>query len=276
MEEFFGFGGYTRPAEGFLSWQHLTFVTALVIVMTVAAVVLGIRNKNRTAKEQNRVLIVAALAIDLFELAKIVLFCFRSGNPWDWIYSLPLFLCSIQLITLPLAAFSKGRLKEAALDFVAIFGLLGALLGTYGAGNNYGTYPVLAFDNVVSGITHTLSGFAALYILITGMAGMRKKNMVLTFGILLGFCVAAYTADMTIEGANYMFLMCGDGTPYDILYQLVGGHPVWYPLGVVALFLLYIGAFYAAFFLFRRRSSRLETVCVEEIADREAVTTAER
>ena len=33
---------------------------------------------------------------------------------------------------------AKNKVKEAALDFVFIFGLLGALLGTYGAGNNYG------------------------------------------------------------------------------------------------------------------------------------------
>ena len=40
MAEFFGFGGYTRPAEGFLSWQHLTFVTALMAVMVLLAVFL--------------------------------------------------------------------------------------------------------------------------------------------------------------------------------------------------------------------------------------------
>jgi hypothetical protein len=37
-----------------------------------------------------------------------------------------------------------------------------------------------------------------------------------------------------------MFLMQGDGTPYDILYNLVNGNPVLYPLGVVGLFFVYI------------------------------------
>ena len=92
---------------------------------------------------------------------------------------------TIACVSIPLAAFSKGRVKEAALDFVFIFGLLGALLGTYGAGNNYGTYPVLCFDNVVSGITHCISGFVSLYIIISGMQSMKKKNLPITFGILL-------------------------------------------------------------------------------------------
>ena len=88
-----------------------------------------------------------------------------------------LFLCSIQLITIPLAAFTKGRINEAAVDFVAVFGLLGAVLGTYGAGQNYAADPVLSFDNVVSGVTHAISGFAALYVFISGLTSMKKKNM---------------------------------------------------------------------------------------------------
>ena len=252
MKEFFGFGGYSRPAEGFMSWQHLTFVTALMAVMVLLAAFLGKQNRSKTEKQKNKVLIWAALAIDGFELFKIVLLCFRSESLEPVLHNLPLFLCSIQLISIPLAAFSKGRVREAALDFVCIFGILGAVLGTYGAGQNYGCYPVLSFDNVVSGITHSISGFASLYILISGMGSMKKKNIVLAFAILLVFCVAAYTANILVD-YNYMFLMRGDGTPYDVLFNLVGGNAVLYPLGVVALFLLYIVGFYSVYFLVTKK-----------------------
>ena len=173
--------------------------------------------------------------------------------------NLPLFLCSIQLITLPLAAFSKGRLKQAALDFVLIFGLLGALAGTFGAAQNYAAYPVLCIDNVISGITHCISGFGSLYVGISGMASMKKHNIGITFGILGFFCVTAYVVNRLID-YNYMFLMQGDGTPYDILYNLVGGNPVLYPLGVVALFLIYITVFYMVYFL-ATKSKRSAQLC---------------
>lgn len=246
MREFFGFGGYQREPEGYFSWQHLTFVTLLMIIMVTLAVLLGRKNRDKDDKTKNRVLVLAAITIDALELFKIVLCCFRAGDPMDWIYNLPLFLCSIQLIALPLAAFSKGRLKEATLDFVFIFGILGAVLGTYFAGNNYGAYPVLCFDNVVSGLTHTIAGFASLYIAFSGLVSMKKKNIWITSVILFGFCIAAFVANKLVD-YNYMFLVRGDGTPYDILYNLLGGHPVFYPLVVVALFVIYIAAFYAVF-----------------------------
>ena len=246
LKEFFGIGGYQRTPEGAYSWQHLLFVTGLMVVMVVAAVVLGRKNKSKELSVKNKVLIWTAILIDGAELLKIILFC--SQDPESWRTLLPLFLCSIQLIAIPLAAFTKGRMEQAALDFVSIFGLLGAVLGTYGAAQNYNAYPVLSFTNVVSGFTHSLSGFAALYIMISGMASMKRKNVWITFTILLGFCVAAYTANVLLD-YNYMFLMAGDGTPYDILYNLCGGSKVWYPISVVALFLVYICIFYGIWWL---------------------------
>lgn len=257
MREFFGFGGYTRPADGYMSWQHLTFVTSLMVVMVLCAVVFAKKNRLKTEKDKNRVLVVTAFLIDGFEILKIVLLSFRGNDPWHFLYDLPLFLCSIQLIAIPMAAFCKGRMKEASLDFVTIFGILGAVMGTYFAGQNYACYPVLSFDNVVSGVTHSLAGFASLYILLSGMTNMKKRNIPLTVGILFGFCIAAYVANIFTD-ANYMFLLRGDGTPYDILFNLVGGNPIAYPLGVVALFALYIAAYYGVFFLIAGRKAPAE------------------
>lgn len=252
MKEFFGIGGYQRPAEGFLSWQHLTFVTTLMVIMVVCAVLLGKRNKGADMKAKNRVLIWTAFLIDGFELFKIGMLCYRAGSFEPCLYNLPLFLCSIQLIAIPMAAFAQGQVKEAALDFVCIFGIVGAVLGVYGAGQNYNAYPVISFENVVSGITHSLSGFASLYIMISGMTGLKKKNILRTTVILLGFCVTAYIVNLLVD-YNYMFLMAGDGTPYDILYNLVDGHRFWYPMGVVALFLAYLFGFYGVHSLASKR-----------------------
>ncbi len=248
MREFFGFGGYEREAEGFLSWQHLLFVTSLMVIMVTLAIWIGRRYRGSSDEQKNRVLIWAAILIDSFEIFKIVIMCIRSKDATSALYELPLFLCSIMLIAIPLAAVCKGRMKQASLDFVLIFGILGAVLGTYGAGNNYGTYPVLCFDNVVSGITHSISGFTSLFIAISGMASMKKKNIPITFAILFGFSACAMIANRLLD-YNYMFLVRGDGTPYEIIYSLVNGNKILYPMSVIGLFVIYILAFYGVYFL---------------------------
>ena len=255
LKEFLGFGGYAREPEGFLSWQHLLFVTTLNALMVILAFCYGLRMRDRSEGQKNRVLAVTAVVINAIELTKIILTCWRAHNPMGWLNMLPLFLCSVQLIAIPLAAFTRGRLREASLDFVYIFGLLGAILGTYCAGNNYSCYPVLGLENVASGLTHTMSGFASLYILIAGMGSLKKENIHLTFLILLGFCAAAWLANQW-NPCNYMFLMQGDGTPYDILYNLVDGHPVLYPMGVIGLFLIYITLYYRVCFMIRARKTK--------------------
>lgn len=263
MKEFFGLEGYTREPEGYLSWQHLVFVTSLMIIMTSLAIWLGKAYRNTDAKHKNLPLIVAAIMINCFELFKIVLVCIRGNNALGWLYELPLFLCSIQLITIPLAAFAKGRVKEAALDFVFIFGILGAVLGTYAAGNNYSCYPVLSFDNVISGITHSISGFSSLYIAISGMSSMKRKNIPITFAILLSFCAAATVANITLD-YNYMFLVRADGTPYEIIYNIANGNSVIYPILVIVLFVIYIVAFHLIYNYFKERKLKAEKVSENE------------
>lgn len=264
IKEYFGIGGYQREPQGAYSWQHLTFVGSLLVAMVVLAVWLGLRNKRRDFATQNRVMIWAAMLIDGLELIKIAIACYNrhvGGDPWydGILYNLPLFLCSIMLIAIPLAAFTKGQVREVCEDFVALFGILGAVAGTIGAAQNYSAYPVLGFDNMVSGFTHSISGFTSLYVLIAGLATLKKRNVLPCLALLGVFCGVAYGVNHLLD-YNYMFLMAGDGTPYDIAYNLVGGSPLWYPLLVVGLFVVYMAGFYAVTFLIRSKKKVKVTV----------------
>jgi len=251
IKEFFGFGGYERPPEGYMSVQHLIFASILTILMFALAIIFAVKYKNKSEAEKNKVIVFSAILIDAIELSRIILICIRISDPWRWLYMLPFFLCSIHFITMPLAAFSKGRVRAASLDFTAIFGLLGALMGTYFAGNNFSAYPILSIDNIASGLTHCIAGFFALYVLITGSAKLEKRNIPITLSILFGFCIAAYIANIFTD-CNYMFLSRGDGTPYDIVFNFVGGNSVFYPLIVVLLFVIYIFAFYFLYYSIRK------------------------
>ncbi len=263
MANFFGFGTGKNPyggtPDGYLSWQHLVFVSIFVFTAIGLAIFLGIRNKNKSDKVKNNVLIWSAILIDSFEIAKIIIGCVQ--NPNFWRVSLPLFLCSLQLITIPLAAFCKGRVKEASLDFVFVFGLLGGLLGTYGMASNYNLYPTVSWPNFVSAVTHSISGFAGLYIGVAGMASLKKKNFIVSIAILVVFSIIAYIANIILD-YNYMFLMRSDGTPYEIFYQLVNGNKILYPILVVSLLALCIVVFYCI--AEKLRQKKLKNQNVEE------------
>lgn len=250
MLEFFGLSkesdggyGYLRTPEGAWSFEHIFFVTMLIIAMIAVSIFVGLKYKDKPYKSKNKVLIFTAILINSFEIVKIIVLSIRCQDALHIRFVLPLFLCSIQLIAIPMAAFCKGRVKNACLDFVFTFGILGAIFGTVGATQNYGSYPVLSMDNVFSGITHCISGFASLFIAISGMTSMQKRDLSITLCVLLGFSVTAYIVNH-IVGYNYMFLMYHDGTPYSIFYNLVGGSPIFYPLVVVGVFVAYIVLFY--------------------------------
>lgn len=53
-----------------------------------------------------------------------------------------------------------------------------------------------------------------------------------------------------------MFLMYHDGTPYSIFYNMVGGSPIFYPMIVVGIFVVYIVLFYYIYHLIISKKSK--------------------
>ena len=244
--DFFGFGGFWKEPEGAWSWQHILFTSIMVSTAIFLAIFLGLKKRYKYEGEKKIPIVVSAIAIDVVEIFKIIIFCCRSNNiPNTLLDVLPLYLCSMMLIALPLAAFGKGKLREAALDFVLIFGFIAGALGTVGAAQNYAAYPVLAFDNIVSAITHCISCFASLYIGITCMARLRLRNMPITLCMLFAFALFAHITNQFSGTTNYMFLERHDGTPYSIFWDMVGGNKVLYSIVVILIFVLLIVGFYA-------------------------------
>ncbi len=254
LKEFLGIGGYQRAAEGLFSPAHIALVGSLTVLMVLLAVFFGRRHRDADEKRVRRFLLISAAVIDLLEIFKAVVYCATDENPaFRALYFLPLFLCTMQMIVIPAAAFSHGRMQEACLDFIFLFGLLGAMLGMWAGANVYGSFPILSLDSLVSAVTHAGIGMVSLYVPIARLSRLKRENANITVCILLLFCAAAYGVNQLIavlgDGTpyNYMFLMRGDGTPYDLVYNFIGGNPVLYPLAVVSLFLVFMAAFYGIF-----------------------------
>ena len=234
-----------RPAEGFLSWQHLLYATLMVGLTVALALFLGRKYRDCSEKERDRVMKIAAIVMVSCELFKIVLISVRNRDPFSIRSMLPLFLCSINLFTIPFAAFGKGRWKELGRSAVAMYGMLCCLSGAYLAGNYFSSSPVLSFDPMMSVTTHCIAGFAGLYLFVSHLVRIEWKKGVQSLSLIFGVEVLAFLANLWNRDSdgqyesNYMFLDNPAGTPFDIIEDLVGGIPVLYTLAVGASYLLY-------------------------------------
>lgn len=257
IRQFFGFEEDPRTPEGWFSWQHLTYVTALVIAVILLGTTVGRHFHGLSFAQRRKPLRVAAILMLALEAFKIILISIRSGDPWSFRSMLPLFLCSIILFTLPIAAFGRGRLAAAAMNFTFVFGMLCCLAGTYLAANYYDHSPVFSFDPIISSMTHAISGFSAVYIGVSGLAKRQKGDLGVMAAMLGIFEAMALAADLIqLDSAyecNYMFFMRPDGTPFSICMNLVGGNQALYTLFVAALYFAYLFLFLLAWRCLTRR-----------------------
>lgn len=255
IARYFGFGEDLYEAEGWFSWQHIVFVTVAIAIASLLAIFFARKNHNKDRKTQLKVLKVAAITMLTAETIKIVLVCFRWHDVWAFRTVLPLFLCSILLISLPLAAFAKGKVQNAALDFTQIFGYLACAAGTYLAGNIFAS-PILSFHVNVSVFTHCISGFVALYITLTKLAKMRTKDLWIVCLILLTFELFALGTNIlqleTPYESNYMFLTHPAGTPFSILMTIACNIKPVYTVLVMAIYYAYMVLFVGGYHLVTR------------------------
>jgi len=248
MEEFYKeFISWTfeRSPEGYMSWQHLLSVSIVFAIVIFLAIFFGRKNKMKSRKEKLKVVMIAAIVLDGVEILKLIVSVIITNNIAILLGYLPLFLCSIPLIVLPVAAFSKGRIQQASLDFMVMFGLLGGMLGTYLAGNIYSIFPVLHFYTLNSLITHMTSAFAAMYIAISGLHSFEKRSILISIGILGFFMIIAQVVNLLDTGyqSNYMFLSSGDGTPFTIIENVFPAYTVGYAVSVALCMWIYLIGF---------------------------------
>lgn len=264
--EFFKWNGsYQREVEGWFSWQHLLFVTLMVLCTFGLAIWLGRKYRSRTFREKKKVMKIAAILIVATDVVKYVVLTIRDGNPMVILSMLPLFLCSLIVLALPFAAWENDRFGDICTDFVFIFGIVSVIGGTYLAGNYFSGSPVISFEPVNSVTYHCIAGFASVFAMVSGLAEMKKKNLPWVCCILLvfeGIALLANTllAETSYEN-NYMFLTRGAGTPFDMFMDIVGGNQILYTICVALTYFLYLGAFILIYYaLTGRFKKKKETV----------------
>ena len=243
-----------RTIEGMFSFAHLFSVTVALAVAVVLAVFLGKRTRF-APKRQRLVLAVSAASIVLVQIAKIAFLAAESDDSLIGVLigNAPLYLCDMAIFMIPLAAVTpRGRFHDCCVDFMAVWGMLMGTMGTYFAGNIYGSHAAFSFLAVVSLLNHAISGFTAVYLFAAKACRMEKRNVPITIGILVVIMTFVLVLDY-VDGHNFMFFFTGDGTPYDTIKSLLGGRLIPYQISVYVCQCGYMAAFYAVYYLIVER-----------------------
>lgn len=237
-----------RTGDTLFSWQHLLSVSVTLLVFLGLAVLLGRRYKDND-KAQRIILLIAGIGIVANQIFKIVYLCIGSENIWDTLIgNAPLYLCDMAIFIIPLCALTRGRFREWCLDYVAIWGFIMAFFGTYLAGNVYPAHAAISHSAVNSLLEHAFSGFASLFIWVTKLNKMEKRNIPYVVGILVVFMTTALILDYA-DNHNFMFFFHGDGTPFTLFdeYLSFGLKPI-YQLWIYVLQCGYMVGFYYAYY----------------------------
>ena len=242
--------GNNRPGDALFSWPHLLSVTLTLAGFLVLAIFLGKKYRGNQ-KAENLILLIAGISIVSVQVAKIVYLCVTRGDGTVWdclIGNAPLYLCDMATFIIPLAALTRGRFKDWCLDFVAIWGLIMGFFGTYLAGNIYPAHPAISWAAINSLLLHAISAFAAMFIFVTGLNKMEKRNIPFVVGILVIFMTTALIIDY-VDNHNFMFFFHGDGTPFTLFdeYLSFGLKPI-YQLWIYVLQCGYMVGFYFAYY----------------------------
>ena len=251
MQEFYDwfFRQEGRTPEGLFSWQHILSVTVGLLVFALAAIIFAHFFKGK-AKRENAYIGVMALLIIGTQVAKYA-WLFYESKPEDYLGTFwgnfPLYLCDMQLYMIPICFFARGRAKEICCDFIAIWGILMGVFGTYFAGNIYPGNCVISFFALNSLVNHAISLSAGLFIFLCGMNTMKRENIGIVIGILVAFMTVALVIDY-VDNHNFMFFFRGDGTPFDFFKDLVKGNLFLYQAEIYVLQCGYMGLFYAVYY----------------------------
>nr|WP_122012257.1 TIGR02206 family membrane protein [Maliibacterium massiliense] len=205
-------------------------------IALLALVALGVTLALRAVKKLPadrawRVLCIAAVAVPVLEFSH-TLWMYFCGTT-QIVKLLPLHLCAMQSIFIPLAVLSK---KDVFREFIYATSVLGGAFGILFPAGVADAYPLWHYQSIQTVLLHSLLIFVPLALITTGTFRPDVRRFPRVLCIFLCVALAAALVDFGF-GQNYMFLnLPPEGTPLVWIYNTLGR-----PAYLLTTFLLLAG-----------------------------------
>ena len=193
--------------------QHL-----VLLFLLAGCIAAGLYLLTRLSLRGARRMIYAAAILEPALELSHSLWMYCTGTT-EIVKLLPLHLCGLQSIFIPLAVFTKFTCLR---DFVYASALLGGIFGTVFPAGVAGYYPVWSFQTLQTFALHGLLIFVPLALIL---AGWHRPDPRRFPRVLCIFLLAALVVGIVdrVFGENYMFLFAApENTPLEWIYNAFG------------------------------------------------------
>lgn len=249
LEYFFSYIEYIPKSlhNRLFSVQHLLAIG--IVICLCALLTLIFKDSSRESKW--RFIIVISLFLPLLEVAQMA--WYESIGKFSFGYTLPLHLCSLMCVILPIMAFTRNKLL---MEYSYAMGLAPAFMTLLTPDVYY--YPSFSFIYIQTMLVHGMICFIPIF-LIVGMGfrpNIRKLPKVV--GMLIGFAILILPVNYITNG-NYFFLRYPPaGSPMEFFADMVGSP--WYLIPTFLLGCILWTALYLPFVLLghKERSKKQE------------------
>jgi len=225
------------------SAQHLFAIGMVICSWTVLTLIY----KDKSRENKWRFIAIISLLLPLLEVAQMV--WYKSIGQFSFGYTLPLHLCSLMCVILPIMAFTRNGLL---MEYSYAMGLAPALMAVLTPDVYF--YPSFSFIYLQSMLVHGIICFIPIF-LIFGMGfkpDIRKLPKVI--GMLLGLSILITLVNYITDG-NYFFLRYPpSGTPMELFADLVGSP--WYLIPTFLLGCVLWAALYLPFIVIVQKAKR--------------------
>ena len=239
-----GYSGQDYDGFGrtFYMWFALISIALLVILL-----------RNLKEKYVNRYIKVMAVVMPVLEITKVTwesIWDVRTGRGFNWGGLLPIYTCSLFMYCMLLAAFTKGKVRDWCLCWIATIGFVGGISNViFIRGLNW--YPCWTFGAFYSMFFHWVMTFTAMLIVVTRLRRFRFSDIWRSFGLHVIFSAPVIAIDF-IRDWDYMQYKDAGGVPLfeDLIEKLQKAGQGWLSVPIMlavylaltaALMALYIG-----------------------------------
>jgi hypothetical protein len=152
----------------YFSVQHIIMIALTIVILTTIGVVC--RGKKQWINTMFYITsaITVTCALSLFLYSAIFSRMVEGKNVWNLEWFLPVHICNLFFITLPLCAFCKKKVRTFLADYTVLCGFFGCLIATCFTMHTILYYPAIHFVPFMCWLHHLCIGSAAVFLVTSG------------------------------------------------------------------------------------------------------------